>query len=76
MLVKRTVRTRNYLTHFDADSEKKAARGMALWNICNRLEATLCLQLLTHLKMSNEDLLRIMNRHNNLRNKFHSSPLD
>jgi hypothetical protein len=75
LLVKRTVKTRNYLTHFDIDSKTKAATGLVLWNICNRLEAILCLQLLVRAGFSQTELTEIMKRPNKLREKFDSSPI-
>ena len=48
--------TRNYLTHYDKRLENKAAKGLELWNLCQKIEAIIQLCLLKKLGFTDKKI--------------------
>lgn len=64
------VNTRNYLTHYNPDLEKKARVGTELWRLCKKMEVIFQLHLLDVIGFSHDEIVSIYEKSNDLRAKL------
>lgn len=69
-LIRSIVDTRNYLTHYDAELERKAASGRELWVLCLRMEAIFQLHLLQVLGFTNKEVQSVFDNSDSLQQKL------
>ena len=66
-MIKQIKNTRNYLTHFNPDLQKKAAKERDLWLLCEKMQALFCLHLLHRIGMTQEELATVARSENHIR---------
>ena len=66
-MIKQIKNTRNYLTHFNLDLQKKAAKERDLWLLCEKMQALFCLHLLHRIGMTQEELATVARSENHIR---------
>ena len=69
-LIRNIVNTRNYLTHYSEDLESVAAKGINLWELCQKMEAIFQLHLLGQLGFSNTEISSIVENNYKLKQKI------
>ncbi len=69
-MIRSIVNTRNYLTHYSESLKEKAADGVELWAICQKMEAMFQLHILNILGFSKNEVSAIYKNSENLRNKI------
>ena len=70
VMVKQIKNTRNYLTHFDPELQKKAAKGRDLWLLCEKIQALFCLHLLQRIGLTQEELATVARSENHVRDSL------
>lgn len=68
--VDRVADTRNYLTHYDPDLAGRAAHGVAIYHLTEKLEALFQLQLLMMVGISQERIDRLLASNQKLRHRL------
>lgn len=69
-LIRSIVDTRNYLTHYDEELQRKAANGKELWVLCLRMEAIFQLHLLQVLGFTKEEVQSVFDNSDSLQQKL------
>ena len=68
--ISKVVNTRNYLTHFDGNLARYAAKGNDLWALSMKLEALLRLHFLEMIGMDSKFIDKVAKENRNLRSKL------
>lgn len=68
--INKVVNTRNYMTHFDEDLAKDAAKGEKLWALCMRLEVLFQLHFLKIIGMDSAFIDNVAKKNRTLRRRL------
>lgn len=69
-LIRKLVDTRNYLTHYSEELEKRAAKENALYTLCLKMEAIFQLHLLQQIGFSEAEIKTILSMNHKLKQKL------
>jgi len=69
-LIRNIVNTRNYLTHYNENTESAAVKGVHLWELCQKMEAIFQLHLLSQLGFSSTEISDILKSNYKLERKI------